>query len=827
MFSTKGAKWFVLLLCVSLLLTLTSPVVFAQKPSATAINDHTFVVATNGDPDTLDPALAYDTVSGEVIQNVYETLVFYDSANPTAFVPQLAESYQLSLDEQTWTFHVRPGVVFHNGASLTPVDVAYSFQRGLLQGGYSSPQWLLAEPFFGVGVDDVSLLVDPSGALADDRAALQAYALLHPNEVRNACEQVKSAIVADEISGIITMHLAQPWGPFLATISQTWGSILDMDWTIAHGGWDGSCNTWQNWYGMHSAEDPLSAVANGTGPFMLDHWSPGVETVLARNNSYWRTPAQLEWVEILKIPDNSTRFSMLQTGNADTAVLSLTDRTLADLIVGEDCAWNSTISQYDCSVVDTTKRLRRYIGRPGLSQDEVLFNFAIPVSGNPYIGSGQLDGNGIPSDFFADVHIRKAFNYCFDWNAYGQNALGGEYVQATTLVLEGMPGYDLNAPHYTFNLNKCQEEFGLADLDHDGIPSSGDTNDVTQVGFHFQLLYNEGNTSRQVIAETLAANLAQIDPKFVGEVVGLPWETYLPAQRALQVPIMTGGWLEDIHDPHNWYEPYLVGTYAYRASIPAGLKAQFNDLIDQGVSVTDFAARHVIYQQLNQLIYDNAPFIILGGRTGHGFIQRIVHGEMLNPIFPGNYYYTIYKDSPVFADVQANYWAWQFIERLSDAGITGGCGGGNYCPDGNVTRAQMSVFLLVAKHGTGYVPPDATGTVFNDVPASNGFAKWIEQLAAEGITGGCGGGNYCPNAPVTREQMAVFLLVAKYGNTYTPPAATGVFSDVPVGNGYARWIEALAAEGITGGCGGGKFCPKTVVNRAQMAVFLVTAFNLP
>ncbi|MBI5293979.1 MAG: S-layer homology domain-containing protein [Chloroflexi bacterium] len=191
--------------------------------------------------------------------------------------------------------------------------------------------------------------------------------------------------------------------------------------------------------------------------------------------------------------------------------------------------------------------------------------------------------------------------------------------------------------------------------------------------------------------------------------------------------------------------------------------------------------------------------------------------------------YEVPSPSPVFADVPVGYWAISHIESLYANGITGGCTVSplNYCPANPVTRAQMAVFLLKAMYGAAYVPADATGTIFNDVPASNPFAKWIEQLAAEGITGGCGGGNYCPNTPVTREQMAVFLLVAEHGTGYTPPAATGVFADVPASNGFAPWIEALAAEGITGGCGGGNFCPKTIVTRAQMAVFLVTAFNLP
>ena len=75
-----------------------------------------------------------------------------------------------------------------------------------------------------------------------------------------------------------------------------------------------------------------------------------------------------------------------------------------------------------------------------------------------------------------------------------------------------------------------------------------------------------------------------------------------------------------------------------------------------------------------------------------------------------------------------------------------------------MTRAEMSVFLLRMEHGVAYAPPAATGLVFLDVPASAFAAAWIEQLSMEGITGGCGGGNFCPSSPVTRAQMAIFLI---------------------------------------------------------------------
>jgi len=179
-----------------------------------------------------------------------------------------------------------------------------------------------------------------------------------------------------------------------------------------------------------------------------------------------------------------------------------------------------------------------------------------------------------------------------------------------------------------------------------------------------------------------------------------------------------------------------------------------------------------------------------------------------------------------FQDVSSGTFAFEFIEKLGASGITSGCGGGSYCPSAVVTRAQMAVFLERGMNGSNFVPPPATGTVFGDVDAGSFAANFIEQLAADGITAGCGGGNYCPGAVVTRDQMAVFLLRAKFGAGYNPMPATGVFGDVPPGRFAAAWIEALAAEGITSGCGNGNYCPGAPVTRAQMAVFLVRTFGL-
>jgi hypothetical protein len=142
----------------------------------------------------------------------------------------------------------------------------------------------------------------------------------------------------------------------------------------------------------------------------------------------------------------------------------------------------------------------------------------------------------------------------------------------------------------------------------------------------------------------------------------------------------------------------------------------------------------------------------------------------------------------------------------------------------------MAVFLLRGIHGSSYNPPAVGGsTGFADVAPGYWASAWIKQLAAEAITAGCGSGRYCPEAPVTRAEMAVFLLRAKHGRTYTPPSVgnTTGFHDVPVGHWASAWIKQLVAQGITAGCGGGNYCPDVPVTRAQMAVFLVKTFNLP
>ena len=152
-----------------------------------------------------------------------------------------------------------------------------------------------------------------------------------------------------------------------------------------------------------------------------------------------------------------------------------------------------------------------------------------------------------------------------------------------------------------------------------------------------------------------------------------------------------------------------------------------------------------------------------------------------------------------------------------------------FCPQTNVTRGDMAVFLEDARHPTATSLPAAIG-VFADVPIAFPLACWIEVFYNDGITAGCGTNplRYCPDSSVSRAEMAVFILKAKKPPGYAPPNCDPqhpMFADVPCPSGFAvNWIEEFARECITAGCGGGNFCPTGTVTREQMGIFLWNAF---
>jgi len=633
-------------------------------------NPNTIIEVTIGDIETMDPAWHYDTASAQLILNVYETLIFYDREKLDKFIPQLATMVPsrenglifIGPDKATYiTFPIRKGVKFQMGCEeptpgcgeLTPEDVAYTIQRGLLQDRSGGPQWVLLEPLLGVSSIEelVEKLMEEQG-LSQEEADLEA------------CRLVKRAVVADPETWTVTFRLVEPFMPILQIIAGGWGVVLDKEWVIEQGGWDGTCENWRKWHDPAAEEDELFNIANGTGPYKVERWTPGEEYVLVRNENYWRgTPecqriygpeapkvctglAPIERVVVKVVPEWSDRFLMLQAGDTDFIAVPRQFVAQVDPLV-------------EAGQVRMTKDLLTVVAADG------FFTFDINVEGgNPYVGSGQLDGNGIPPNFFSDIHVRKAFNYSFDWDTYIQDIYLGEAEQRRGPIINGVLGYNPEQPTYSYDPEKAEEEFKLA---WDG--------QVWEKGFRMTCLYNTGNEARKAACEMLEANIEALNPKFNIEVLDLPWPTYLKELVRSRMPMFFIGWIEDYHDPHNWAHPYLysAGTFAGfqhfdvvkdvsytfkyipelvgQTKTYATLQDLFDELIDMARVELDTERRAKIYFDLQNAAYEFAPDLFLVQPLGRHYEQPWVQGWFYNPAYFGFYFYWYWKALPETVEV--------------------------------------------------------------------------------------------------------------------------------------------------------------------------------
>lgn len=570
----------------------------------------TFVKLVAGDPVTLDPGLAYDGASGDILQNIYEPLVTFDQLDPEGFVPALAEAVPsatnglLSADGLHYTFPIRQGVIFHGGETLTPDDVAYSLQRVLLQSDPTGPAWLLIQPILGYDSGDVTQEIG-GGAFAGDRESLLGQAT--PAELQAVCEKVMDAVTAD--GQTVTVTLARPWAPFLSVISAF--GVIDKDWAVSQGDWDGSCETWAEHYAPGQDGSPLTAIANGTGPYQLDHWSAGEEVVLTAHDGYWRGPDTPLWSDgpyagqyptaiIRTVPEWSTRLAALEKGDVDYVEVPYENRAQVEPLVGEWCDYATGACQPDAAHPEGT--LRGWDGLPTVQRADIFMNFNV-AEGSPYLGSGKLDGEGIPPDFFSDVEVRRAMASCFDYDAYIADLQNGQGVRNNGPIIAGMLGYNPDGPMAEYNLDACRDHLAAA---WGGV--------LPEMGFRLPFVHTPAIPGGGETAAILAEGLSAVNPKYQVEVVELPPPAFFEAMNARQLPIFRGGWLEDFHDPQAWAAPYTVGGYGAVQSLPDDLKAHFAELVSAGVATADPVERTSIYADLQRAYFEAMPAVILSQR---------------------------------------------------------------------------------------------------------------------------------------------------------------------------------------------------------------------
>ena len=190
------------------------------------------------------------------------------------------------------------------------------------------------------------------------------------------------------------------------------------------------------------------------------------------------------------------------------------------------------------------------------------------------------------------------------------------------------------------------------------------------------------------------------------------------------------------------------------------------------------------------------------------------------------------KFTVFFGDVAPGDNDYAAINAMAQLGITAGCGSNGFCPNENVTRDEMAIFIVRAIYGNDNFTYTTT-PYFTDVTSSTFGFKWIQKLKDLGITGGCTTTTYCPGAVVTRDQMAVFIIRARLGLSIAGPGPTFTYPSTPyftdataTGEFAFPWIQRMKLDGITSGCTATTYCPSDPVTRGQMAIFIMRgAFN--
>ena len=597
------------LLCLTLML-------LASFSFAEIKNPDTIVYATIFGPETMDPHWGWDYGSDETSYQIYDNLINYKGESTSEFVPMLAtevpsvENGLISEDGLTYIFPIRKEVKFHNGDILTPEDVVYSFKRALIFDRSGGPACMLCEPLLGVnGIEDK----------ATEITGVEKYSDLFEGsdprgELKAEYKETMIKVFTDYIDKVVEVdgdkvvfHLAQAYAPFINILSYggNWSSIIDKKWSIAQGDWDGKADNWWKYHDPENEKDPLYAIENGTGPFVLQKWVPEEILMLERFDDYWRGPAKIKNVQIKYISEYTTRKLMLQTGDADIIYVPVQYLSEVENIPG----------------VTVIKNL------PRLSNRVSMFPWTINAEGNTYIGSGKLDGEGIPPDFFSDIHVRKGFSYLFPYDIFITKVMKGMAIRNPGPIVKGILGYtDDPALFYEFSLLKAAEEFKLA---WDG--------QLWEKGCKFNTFYIAGSDPEKAASDMLSTYAKMLNPKFNLEPVGVQSSAFWEGCNTEKFPIYTSGWGADYPDPHN-FAPVYMGSQGGLASFFGKAYREFAEknvdpLLEKGLKETDPAKRVEIYKELTQIAHDQAISLYLYQRQFEFTVRRDwIKGWYYNPV---------------------------------------------------------------------------------------------------------------------------------------------------------------------------------------------------
>jgi peptide/nickel transport system substrate-binding protein len=532
------------------LLLLLAPAAGAQSSSTS-----TFVYAAGRRWLTLDPANAIDVISHTLAGNVYESLITIKSVNePDVLEPFLAtavpsvENGLLSKDGLTYAFPIRAGVRFHDGSLMTPEDVRWSILRFMLLDTEGGPAALLLKPILGVYATR-----DASGKrVVDFKDAATAVAVK---------------------DGAVVIALKKPDNSFLRLMASL-PLVASKSWAAAHGDWDGTEKGWAAFNGLARHKSYLHDHVNGTGPFRLESESRD-EAVLARHDAYWRGPAALERVTYKVAADGGLRLFMLQAGDADAAFLDGTYRPYAAAV----------------------KNLRMLPAQANDQGEMLFFGFKVAAGDDDLLGSGKLDGRGMPPDLFADADVRRGFAWAFDYEHYFRTALGKKGRRVTAPFPESLvPGAAPEAA-YAHDPRKAEEALRRA---------LGGR--VWEAGFIAPVAYRPNVLSSRLAAEALKRGVEALNPRFKIRLYPLSGGEFFAGIESGRLPLFINGYYGAYPDAHT-YAFGLLHSQGYFPKHQGFADPALDALIEKALVEPDPAERRALYQKIRGIYAADLPHL--------------------------------------------------------------------------------------------------------------------------------------------------------------------------------------------------------------------------
>jgi len=682
-----------------------APLAYAANPLLTGIQrplNYYEETIIGGNPQTVDYSWAYDTASGQIIQNCMDTLVQFNGEHTDQYLPDIATSWTgyalnggLGINSglpisglvfengaqpgpnaiyyYQYDFKIRTGVFFQPpyNYSVTPQDIVYSFQRTLIQDRTSGPQWMLEEP-----------LLDINGGSLDNTISGMGITFGNATQEAEMGALIENAVTTNGTDVFFNLMFPGGYLPsFYQIMSQTWSSIESQQWvdsyvigTVGNPDWPGYANNnaWASltaWVTFHNpAHSPLDyptqLLCYGSGPFIMSAYDTANFWSGVRYEGYWggwpasfpnlggATPAG--YVDSFTVNFNTpyaTRLTDFKSGAADFIALD-SDADIPDLFApGQTPPY--TEPNYPIPGI------REIYPETLLEYDAVFFTFnmAYPAidtyEGNVYAPDSGLHSDGIPANFFTDAgiaghpeygtDIRQAFAEVFNYSAYlAQVWLTNFASEPITAIVPGLPENNASIVGYstgtglpsTLNPNPLQD----ANASFNAVPGLATT------GFSLLLEWNTGNVARQDACLLLAASINSLNPNYHVTVSagGIPWGDYLYAAVFQGLAAFVIGWLADYPDGYDFALPTYHTGGAF-ASWQLYSNSTVDAWINDAATTNNPTQRQNDYNNIQIAAIQNVPSFTIDQPLGVHFEQDWNVGWYYNTVYPGEYFYNMWK----------------------------------------------------------------------------------------------------------------------------------------------------------------------------------------